>query len=177
MMTVVKDKRKSIQVGRIHDQIEVYLNIDESDSKRFRRKYEAIPTEMEMTVKEKNARFDVQFGEIYQVDLGVNVGSEMDNARPVIVVSATESFNRFSKLITVIPITSSSCKYPSQFEVSEGNFILKDGAFKEDRPVTGVAKAEQIRAVSKGRFMYHLGELSKAGKSDLRKALKNHMGI
>jgi len=168
---------KTVKTEKTQRKIETYLNIDSFDTERFKNKFDALPEEMEMTIKEKLSDFSVSFGDVWCVNLGVNVGSEMDKVRPVIVASENSSFNRFSKLITVVPITKSTCKYPSQFEVTEDMFIMKPDAFVEDEPSTGIAKAEQVRSVSKGRFLYYLGKLTEEGKSELRDSLKNHFGI
>lgn len=168
---------KPIKVDQINREIQIYLNIEEGDTERFRRKYASVPKEFQMTIAEKTKDFSVAFGDIWFVDLGINVGSEMDKVRPVVVVSANDSFNYFSKLITVIPITHSVCKYPSQFHVAPSNFIMKEEAHPNDTPISGVAKAEQIRAVSKGRFLHRMGKLSDDGIADLKVALRNHMGL
>lgn len=175
--TEKREKKRPMKVDKINKEIEIYLNIDEGDTERFRKKYASIPKEMEMTIQEKTKNFSVSFGEVWFVDLGINVGSEMDKVRPVVIASANESFNYFSKLITVVPITKSVCKYPSQFHVTANNFIMKEEAHANDEPVVGVAKAEQVRSVSKGRFLYKMGDLSEEAKEELRSVLKNHMGL
>lgn len=63
-------------------------------------------------------------------------------------------------------------KFPSQFEIGEYNFVPED-----KNEISGIGKAEQIRAISKGRFLYKVGSLSGQGKYQLTRALKNHMGI
>lgn len=168
---------KPMRMDKINKEIEIYLNIDEGDSERFRKKYASIPKEMGMTITEKTRQFPVRFGEVWFVDLGINVGSEMDKVRPVLIASANDSFNYFSKLITVVPVTRSVCKYPSQFHVTDKNFVMSDEAHKGDEPVCGVAKAEQVRSVSKGRFLYKMGELTEDAKDELRTVLKNHLGL
>lgn len=167
-----------VKMDKVTQEIEIFLNINERDTERFRRKYESIPKEMEMTIQERTkGRFPVEFGDIWFVNLGVNVGSEMDKVRPVIIASGNGHFNTFSSLITVIPVTKSDCKYSSQFTVDGNNFVMKEDAFEGDKPVRGVAKAEQIRSVSKGRFLYKMGHLNKKGLAQLRLALKNHMEL
>lgn len=166
-----------VKIDKVSREIEVYLNIEEADTERFRMKYNHFPKEMEMSIQEKTKNLTLQFGEVYFVNLGYNVGSEIDKVRPVIVCSHSETFNHFSKLVTVVPITNSQCKYPSQFEIGAEHFKLKDDAYKDTRPVTGVAKAEQIRSVSKGRFLYKMGELTDKGKEELKSVLKLHMGL
>lgn len=151
---------------------ERFLDISQMEADRFVKKYESVSNEVQMSILEKQQDFTVHFGEVWIADLGVNVGSEMDKVRPVIVVSKNPAFNRHSKLITIVPITGSKMKFPSQFEIGEYNFVPED-----KNEISGIGKAEQIRAISKGRFLYKVGSLSGQGKHQLTRALKNHMGI
>lgn len=166
-----------VKMDKTNREIEIFLNIEEADTERFRMKYTNFPKEMEMSIQEKTKTLPLMFGDVYFVNLGYNVGSEIDKVRPVVVCSSDDNFNNFSKIVSVVPITNSVCKYESQFEIEDNHFKMKENAYKDTRPVTGVAKAEQIRSVSKGRFLHKMGELTDEGKEELKRVLRNHLGL
>ncbi len=85
----------------------------------------------------------IRRGEIYWVQLDPTVGAEIKKTRPALVVS-NDNNNRFSDLITVLPITSQA-KTARLFEVL---IPMGQGGLKK----ISKAKANQIRTVDKSRF-------------------------
>lgn len=109
-------------------------------------------------------------GEIWAVDLGINVGDVMNKVRPCIIVSYDE-FNENSNCTTVIPITHADFNFKTQF-------ILDESKLKpSENSVSGTVKAEQIRTVSKAQLGYKIAELNEDGLESMKIALKNHLGI
>lgn len=109
-------------------------------------------------------------GEVWAVDLGINVGDVMNKVRPCIIVSYDE-FNENSNCTTVIPITHADYNFKTQF-------ILDDNKLKpSNNSVSGTVKAEQIRTVSKAQLGYKIAELNEEGMKLMKIALKNHLGL
>lgn len=146
------------------------LNIEESDKRKLVELDSFVLKALEYSVLERSTKLTPSRGEVWTVDLGVNVGDEMDKVRPCIVVSYDE-YNNKSNLATVVPITHSDCNYGTQFEISDGLFKY----FKyEDTSINGIAKAEQITTKSKARFGKCLGKLNEHGMKELNKIVINH---
>lgn len=109
-------------------------------------------------------------GEIWAVDLGINVGDVMNKVRPCIIVSYDE-FNENSNCTTVIPITHADYNFKTQF-------ILDESKLKPtENSVSGTVKAEQIRTVSKAQLGYKIAELNEDGLKLMKIALKNHLAL
>ena len=82
-------------------------------------------------------------GEIYWVNLDPTVGTEIKKTRPCLVVS-NDTANRYSSVITIIPITSSLTRvYPFEVALTVGS-----GGLKKD----GVLKVNQIKTIDKARI-------------------------
>ena len=109
-------------------------------------------------------------GEIWAVDLGINVGDVMNKVRPCIIVSYNE-FNENSNCTTVIPITHAEFNFNTQFVLDESKLKPSDNL------VSGTVKAEQIRTVSKAQLGYKIAELNDDGINAMKIALKNHLAI
>ena len=109
-------------------------------------------------------------GEVWAVDLGINVGDVMNKVRPCIIVSYDE-FNENSNCTTVIPITHADFNFKTQF-------ILDESKLKpSDNLVSGTVKTEQIRTVSKAQLGYKIAELNDEGMKLMNNALKNHLDL
>lgn len=109
-------------------------------------------------------------GDIWAVDLGINVGDVMNKVRPCIIVSYNE-FNENSNCTTVIPITHADYNFKTQFVLDESNLKPTENS------VSGTVKAEQIRTVSKAQLGYKIAELNEDGIKLMKIALKNHLDI
>lgn len=122
-----------------------------------------------MTEKERKAvNFMPKRGDIWMVDFGSNVGSEIAKARPAIIVSSAR-YNETSSLITVIPVSKSARPMRTHVEISENT--TSEGV------VEGFGKAEQIRTVSKGRFGEKIGRLNGKGLDIMTDCLRCHLSI
>lgn len=109
-------------------------------------------------------------GEVWAVDLGINVGDVMNKVRPCIIVSYDE-FNENSNCTTVIPITHADFNFKTQF-------ILDESKLKpSDNLVSGTVKTEQIRTVSKAQLGYKIAELNDEGMKLMNNALKTHLDL
>lgn len=109
-------------------------------------------------------------GEIWAVDLGINVGDVMNKVRPCIIVSYDE-FNENSNCATVIPITHAEYNFKTQF-------VLDDSKLKpSENTVSGTVKAEQIRTISKAQLGYKITELNEKGFDLMKMVLKNHLDL
>lgn len=85
----------------------------------------------------------IKRGYIYWVQLDPTIGSEIKKTRPALVVSNDQN-NKFSELISVLPITSNTKNiYPFEVKLSVG-----EGGVKQ----TCKIKANQIRTVDRRRL-------------------------
>lgn len=107
-------------------------------------------------------------GEIYLVCLDPAIGSEMDKARPALIIS-NDINNKLAGTVTVIPVTSAIEKvYP--FEV----FIPAETS---TLPNDSKAKCNQIRTIDKKRLIKSLGKISPEKLKEAEAALCIHLGI
>ena len=87
-------------------------------------------------------RFDV-----YLVNLGPTVGSEIREARPGLIISPDE-MNRYIATVIVAPMTTKGRNYPTRvlcaFKGKEGQVVL-----------------DQVRTVDKSRLVQKLGRIDK----------------
>ena len=119
---------------------------------------------------ERNVKCVPVRGEIWSLDLGINVGDEMDKVRPCIIVSYN-IYNDKSNLCSVIPITHADCSHRTQFEINESCLEYSEST------ISGTAKAEQITTKSKARLGRKIGQLNEKGLKQLNYALLNHLGM
>jgi mRNA interferase MazF len=93
-------------------------------------------------------RFDV-----YLINLDPTVGSEIQKARPCLVISPDE-MNRFIKTVIVAPMTTKGTSYPSRvsckFQGKQGQVVL-----------------DQIRTVDKTRLARRLGKVDKQTQAEV----------
>lgn len=109
-------------------------------------------------------------GEIYWVNMDPAVGAEIKKLRPALIVS-NDVNNRYSELITILPITSNTAK-PYPFEVYLGAGI---GGLKKP----SLIKANQIRTIDKKRINGPaLGPiLSDQLMNDVDQAIRIHLAL
>jgi mRNA interferase MazF len=107
-------------------------------------------------------------GEIILVNLDPTVGSEIKKTRPSVVVS-NDVANKYSSLITIVPLTSKKTEKIYPFEV-----LIKDvaGLSKESK-----AKVNQIRTIDKKRIVKKIGKISSLQEVEIDEALKIHLDI
>lgn len=97
---------------------------------------------------EFNFNREVHRGEIWYMSYGQTTGSEMQKARPVVIVS-NETCNELSPVVTVLPITSKDKKpLPTHVQVPATTDVIH-----------GIIMAEQITTTSKMRLINYVGEV------------------
>jgi len=149
---------------------EIFLNMVEEDKEKLIALDSWALRALELTVLERNVKCVPVRGEIWSLDLGINVGDEMDKVRPCIIVSYN-IYNDKSNLCSVIPITHADCSHRTQFEINESCLEYSEST------ISGTAKAEQITTKSKARLGRKIGQLNEKGLKQLNYALLNHLGM
>jgi len=117
-----------------------------------------------MSLRNQGLKNSIQRGEIYWVNLPLFDKSGKENIRelqgrhPGLVISNNEQ-NKFSPLITILPLTSQVDKiYPFQ-------------VFSEIKGKNGVILVDQIRTIDRKRFGERLGELDMELMEQVERAL------
>lgn len=105
-------------------------------------------------------------GKVYYADLGPAVGSEQSGKRPVVIVS-NEVVNKFSSLITIVPISRINKKIPTH--VSLGFFLNRD--------FESFAIVEHIRTVDRSRLLELVDALDEDTITKIDHAIQIQMGI
>ena len=103
-------------------------------------------------------------GEIYDARLEMTEGSEQGGTRPVIIVSR-DVINLSRAVVLVVPCTTyqdGKRVYPTQVLI-----LSPDGGLKKD----SIAMADQVRVLSKTRFLRLRGILSEVVMTHLDQAL------
>lgn len=126
---------------------------------------------IKFSVREKqNQGLKPKFGDIYTCDLGLNVGSELDNVRPCIVVTS-DKYNEKSSVITVIPISKRTKLFFHQVEIN--SYTVEE----IETMIEGTAKLEQMTTISKGKLGRKIGKMSKNGMRLIHKAMEYHFSM
>lgn len=117
-----------------------------------------------MLLKNQGLKNNIQRGEVYWVNLPLFDKSEKENIRelqgrhPGLVISNDEQ-NKFSPLITILPLTSKVDKiYPFQ-------------VYSELAGKNGIILVDQIRTIGRKRFSSKLGELDFEMMEKIERAL------
>ena len=117
-----------------------------------------------MLLRNQELKNNIQRGEVYWVNLPLFDKSEKENIRelqgrhPGLVISNDEQ-NKFSPLITILPLTSQVDKiYPFQ-------------VFSEIKGKSGIILVDQIRTIDKKRFDGKLGEIDMEMMEKIERAL------
>ncbi|MBP3256046.1 MAG: type II toxin-antitoxin system PemK/MazF family toxin [Clostridia bacterium] len=106
-------------------------------------------------------------GEIYLIEFGQNVGSELSNTHMGIIIQDSAK-NNYSSTVIVVPISSS----PKIYDTHEIILFedLKNGYLNK---LPSKAKVEQMICVDKARLIHRIGELTPEFMNRLaRKVLK-----
>lgn len=113
--------------------------------------------------------FLMRRGEIYYADLNPSSGSEINQRRPVLIVS-NDANNRAANTVTVLPITSNVTRV-HPFEV-----LLPVN--ESGLPKPSKAQAQQIRTISKERLRgIALGRLNLALMRKAEYAIRLHLDL
>ena len=103
-------------------------------------------------------------GEIWWVEFGPTLGSEVRKTRPAVIVS-NDAANRHLARVVVVPMTSNTERqYPGEAIVSVGGQSSK-------------AMADQIIAADKSRLKDRLDTLSKPDMLAVEDAIKVHLAL
>jgi len=103
-------------------------------------------------------------GEVYDASLDPTEGSEQAGIRPVIIVSR-DAINNSSPVVLAVPLTT----YRTGRRIYPTHVLIKapEGGLNRD----SIAKAEQVRVLSKSRFLTERGMLSEETIKQLNFAL------
>lgn len=93
----------------------------------------------------------VNMGDVYYVDLGVNIGFEIDKHRPFLIFQNNSFFTKNSNLVFGFPITSSSIQ--KDYNIPITNKDLSHGNIKD-----GTVLLSQGRSISKNRIGRKMGK-------------------
>lgn len=96
--------------------------------------------------------------QIILVNIDPTIGSEIKKTRPCIIISPNE-MNKYLQTIVVVPMTTSSKKYPTRIEIKHDN-------------KKGWAVIDQIRTIDKQRIIKILGRLSNPEIKDIKSVIK-----
>ncbi len=103
-------------------------------------------------------------GEVWWVEFGPTLGSEVRKTRPAVIVS-NDAANRHLARVVVVPMTSNTERqYPGEAIVSVGGQSSK-------------AMADQIIAADKSRLKDRLDTLSKPDMLAVEDAIKVHLAL
>ena len=110
----------------------------------------------------------IERGDIVLIDFDPTKGAEIQKTRPAVVVTNNIA-NRFSRVITIVPITSQKLSqvYPHEVLIRKQNGLLKDSK----------ANVSQLRAVDKMRIVKRLGSLGYGKQKELDIAIKLHLNL
>lgn len=130
-------------------------NIDDSVSLKFRMLKMWIKTVIDLDIKEKYYKVKVQpmRGEIWTVNLGYNVGSELNKIRPCLIIQ-NELGNEKSPTTIILPISHRDKKQPTHVELNSTSF------YNTEDSISGTIIGEQIRSISKARLGRKIGLLN-----------------
>lgn len=109
---------------------------------------------------------EIHRGEIFYMTFGNSVENEQQGGRPCIVVS-NETCNKFSPIVTVVPLTTKD-KKPLPTHV-----LLE----VEDLPVHGTILCEQVQSISHLRLSSYVGEVDDRIMRKIEKALAIQLDI
>lgn len=109
---------------------------------------------------------EIHRGEIFYMTFGSPVENEQQGGRPCIVVS-NETCNKFSPIVTVVPLTTKD-KKPLPTHV-----LLE----VKDLPVHGTILCEQVQSISHLRLSSYVGEVDDCVMQKIEKALAIQLGI
>lgn len=105
------------------------------------------------TMHVKTPNFVPQYGEIYDIDLGINIWSELQKTRPCIVIS-NYTFNKWDT-ISVIPVTS--LKEYKKIGIISPTIYKNDKNNLDNDSIVLIAK---LREVSKKRIQSKRWEIA-----------------
>ena len=110
-------------------------------------------------------------GEIYLIDFGTNIGSELNDIHMGIIIQSSFK-NNVSSTIIVVPISSSPKLYDTHEQINN-NDILSGHLDK----LPSKAKAEQITCIDKSRLIHKVGAVTQEFMLKLDVRILKNLGI
>jgi len=107
-------------------------------------------------------------GDIWMVNLNPTKGREQSGIRPVLVISVDFFNNSLADLVVVIPITSKKKGTPLHVSISIEETGLKTESY---------IKCEDVRSISKERFIEYMGSVISATLNEVEHKLKLLLGL
>ncbi len=106
-------------------------------------------------------------GQIFNADMGVNIGSEQSGFRPVVIIQ-NDIGNKYSPTVIVASITSKiKNNMPTHIEL-----VDKDGLDKDS-----VVMLEQLRTIDKRRLKRYIGMLNDEEMTQVKKCLNISLAL
>lgn len=106
-------------------------------------------------------------GQIFNADMGVNIGSEQSGFRPVVIIQ-NDIGNKYSPTVIVASITSKiKNNMPTHIEL-----VDKDGLDKDS-----VVMLEQLRTIDKRRLRRYIGMLNDEEMTQVKKCLNISLAL
>lgn len=107
--------------------------------------------------------------EVWLVDLNPPwQGKEIHGERPALVISVDEINNCPADLVIILPITTTDRKIPSHIKVAPPEGGLRKASF---------IKCDQIRTISKNRFIKKLGTVSDGVLVQIEEVLRTILSL
>src|SRR5439155_8413844 len=107
-------------------------------------------------------------GEVWLLDLNPTLGRGQAGTRPALIISENIFNKSPADLVIVVPITSQNKNIRSHVRIEEGEGGLTLESF---------AKCEDVRSVSKIRFIRKFGSVSKETTGAVEQRLRFLMGL
>lgn len=149
----------------LNQKFNILMNVNESDKERFQNIIVWAGEMMELSVKEKFSKnIFPKRGEVWTCHFGQNVGAEINNVRPCVVIS-NDLGNKKAPIVTVLPISNREEKQFTHVKLDHSSF-----SYMEDK-IKGTVICEQIKAISKARLGRKIGELTAETMEKIRQAI------
>ena len=107
-------------------------------------------------------------GEVWMVDLSPTRGREQDGMRPALVLSVDKFNHGPAELAIVVPMTKTQRRIPTHVLVPTGEAGLTFDSY---------IKCEDIRSISKDRFVRHMGDVSDSCIESVQKYVRVLLGL
>lgn len=110
---------------------------------------------------------EIRRGDVFYMTIENAIGNEMQGTRPCVVVS-NNAHNKFSQLVTVVPLTSSLNKklLPTHVHIKEDYL-----------PTESIALCEHVQTISCLRLLTCINRLEDKYMREIEKALMTQLGI
>ena len=139
----------------------------------FIKKFDFIDISKQLNSKKTNGLHPIRprKGEIYTVEFGQNVGTELSNMHLGIIIQDSLK-NSVSSTVVVVPISSSPKLYDTHQLITANDVI--NGKLNK---LPSKAKAEQITCIDKARLIHKVAELSPTFMVKLEQRIKKTLDI